>query len=70
MTDDTRNDFPVPAEVRNACRNDLHLPAPALGVARVHAEQIACKQCRFVTACAGANFKKDIAIVLGVLRQQ
>jgi hypothetical protein len=43
---------------------------PALGVACVHAEQVAREQRRFVPAGAGADLEKDVALVVGVARQQ
>jgi hypothetical protein len=49
---------------------DLELPAPALGVARVHAEQVAGEDRRFVTAGAGAHFQIEIALVARIARDQ
>lgn len=49
---------------------DFHLPALALGVACVHAEQVAGKDRRFVTASAGAHFQKQVAVVARIARYQ
>ena len=42
----------------------------ALGVAQVHARQVAGEQRRFVAAGAGADLEEDVALVVGVARQQ
>ena len=70
LADDARDDFLVAAHLARAFRHDLDLPALALGVARVHAEQVAGEQRRFVAAGAGADFEEDVALVVGVFRQQ
>jgi hypothetical protein len=54
------------AEVGFAARNDLHLPALALGIAGVHAEQVAGEQRRLVAAGAGTDFEEQVALVVGV----
>ena len=64
------DDFFVAAQVGFAGRDNFHLPAVAFGKARVHAEQVGGKQRRFVAARAGAHFQKNIALVVGVARQQ
>ena len=56
----------VAAQVGFAGRHDLHLPALALGVAAVHAQQVAGEQGRFVPAGAGTDFQQDVALVVGV----
>ncbi len=42
----------------------------ALGIAHVHAQQVAREQSRFVAAGAGANLEKNIAIIVRIARQQ
>ena len=68
--DDSRDHFLVAADVRSARRDDLDLPALALGVARVHAKEVTGEQRRLVAAGTSADFQKDIALVAGVLGQQ
>ena len=68
--DDARDHFLVAADVRRARRNDLDLPALALGKTRVHAKEVAGKQRRLVATGSGANFQKNVALVVGVLGQQ
>jgi len=70
VPDNPRNDFLVAAHFAGAFRYDFHLPALAFGEARIHAEQIAGEQRRFVAAGSGANFQKYAALIVGVLRQQ
>ena len=70
LADDAGDDFLVAAHFARAFRHDLDLPALALGIARVHAEQVAGEQRRFVAAGAGADFQEDVALVVGVLGQQ
>ena len=67
LPDDARDHFLVAAELGGALRNDLHLPALALGVARVHAEQVAGEKRRFVAAGAGAHLEEGVALVVRVL---
>ena len=68
VADDARDDLAVTTEVRRAFRNDLHLPALALGVTRVHAEQFRRKQRGLVAAGTGTHFKKDVAFIIGIPR--
>ncbi len=49
---------------------DLDSPALLLGIARIHAEQIAGKDRRLVAAGAGADLEEHVAPVVGVLGQQ
>ena len=51
----------VAAQLAGDSRHHLDLPALALGVARVHAEQVAGEQRRLVAAGAGADFEEDVA---------
>jgi len=53
-----------------ALGDDLDLPAAPFGIARIHAEQVAGEQCRFVAAGAGADLEEDVAVVVGVRGQQ
>ena len=48
-------------------RQDLDLPAPPLGEAGVHAEQIGREQRRFFAARAGADLEDDVLVVVGIL---
>ena len=67
---DARDDFLVAAVLAVARREDLDAPAAALGVARVHAEQIAGEDRGFVAAGAGAHFEEEVGVVAFVLRDQ
>ncbi len=53
-----------------AVRFDLHLPALAFGIARVHAEQVAGEDRRLVAAGAGAHFQEQVAVVARIARHQ
>jgi hypothetical protein len=55
------DDFAVAAELGFAGRQNLDLPALALGVARIHAEEVAGEQRRLVAAGAGADFEQRCA---------
>ena len=68
--DDARDHLLVAAELGGRCRHDLDLPAVALGVARVHPEEVAREERRLVAAGAGADLEEDVALVVRVLRQQ
>ena len=61
---DERDDFLDAAAAGVAEVEDVDLPALALGVARVHAEQIAGEQRRFVAAGAGADFEDHVLLVV------
>ena len=50
--------------------DDLDLPAPALGIALVHAEKLRGKERRLLAARSGADLEKDVARVIGVLGQE
>ena len=67
---DAQDHFLVTAHVGFAARNHFNLPALALGVARVHAEQIGGEQGRLFAAGAGANFEEQITFVIRIARQQ
>ena len=51
-------------------RKDLDPPALALGITRIHAEQVAGEDRRLVAAGAGTDFQEHVAPVVGVLGQQ
>ena len=68
--DDLGDDFLVAAHFAGTLGNHFDLPALALRIAAVHAEQVAGEQRRFVAAGAGADLEEDVALVVGVLRQQ
>ncbi len=51
-------------------RFDLDLPALALGIAGVHAEQVAGKDRRFIAAGTRAHFQEQVAFVARVARYQ
>ena len=67
---DAGDDFLVAAVFAGAGGFDFDLPALAFGVARVHAEQVAGEDRRFVAAGAGADFQVEVAFVARVLRDQ
>ena len=67
---DARDDFLVAAVLAGAGGQHLELPALALGVARVHAEQVAGENRRLVAAGAGAHFEEDVGVVARILRDQ
>ena len=67
---DPRDHLAVATEFRGRRRHDLDLPALALGVARVHAEQVAREECALVAARARANLEEHVAHVVRVLREQ
>ncbi len=70
LTDDAHDHFPVAAELARRRRDDLGLPAVPLGVAHVHAQQIAGEQSGFVAAGAGADLEEHVALVVGIAGQQ
>ena len=61
-----RNNFLEAANLAFAMRNHFNFPTLALSVARIHAEQIAGEQRRFIAAGTGANFQENIALVVGI----
>ena len=60
----------IAAELVGAGGDQFEPPALGLGIALVHAQQIAGEQRRLVAAGAGADFEHRRAIVGGVARQQ
>ena len=67
---DQERDFLEPADFRGILRKDVHLPALALGIAAVHAEQVASKKRRLVAANAAANLHDDVPLVVRIFREQ
>ena len=59
-----------PAERARRALQNFHFPLLRLRVARIHAEQLAREQRRFIAAGARANFHDHVLLVVGVLRQQ
>ena len=49
---------------------DFEFPTFHFTVFRIHAEQVSCKQGRFVTACSATYFEYGIAVVLRVGRDK
>ena len=67
---DARHDFLVAAVLAFAGGNNLHGPALALGVAGVHAEQVAGEQGGFVATGAGPHFQEQVGFVARILGHQ
>ncbi len=67
---DVGDDLLVAARVALALRQHLDLPAMKLGIALVHAEQIAGEQRRLVAAGAGPDLDDGAFLVGSVLRQK
>ena len=64
---DLEDDFLVAADADGALGQDLALPILAVGVARVHAEQVGGEERGLVPARARADFHEDVFIVARVL---
>ena len=67
---DRGDDFLDAARAALAARHDLELPALALGVTAVHAEEIGGEERGFVAARAGADFENDVLVVVWVFRHE
>ncbi len=67
---DHGDDFLEAAHPRGMMGEDFHLPPAVLGIAGIHAEQIAGKEPRFLPTGAGPDFQNDILGVVGVFGQQ
>ena len=63
-------DVLVAAEVGLRGLDDLGLPAAPLGVAQVHAQQVAGEQRGLLAALAGLDLEDDVAAVVGVARDE
>ena len=70
VTLDTGDHLFIAAVFALVLGEDLDSPALALGVARVHAEQVAGEDRRLVATGAGADLEEHVAAVVGVLGQQ
>ena len=70
LADDAGDDFLVAAVFALALGNDLELPAVSLGVAGIHAEQVAGEDRRLVPAGARADLEEHVAVVVRVLGEQ
>src|SRR2546427_2072359 len=70
LPDHPRDDLLVPAGIARRFRYHLHLPALAFRIARVHAKQVAREERRFVPAGPGADLEEDVALIVGILRQE
>ena len=68
--DDAADDLAVAAVLAGALAEHLDAPALALGVARVHPEQVAGEDRGLVAAGAGADLEEDVALVARVRRDQ
>jgi hypothetical protein len=64
------DDLLEPADLGLREVDDVDTPALALGVARVHAEELGGEERRFAAACAGADLEDRAALGVGVLRPQ
>ena len=67
---DAQHHFLVAAKLAGRLAEQLGAPSLALGIAGVHAQQVAGKQRRFVAAGAGANFQISGTRIVRVLGQQ
>ncbi len=65
---DQRDDFLVSAVFALIFTQDFYSPATRLGIAAVHAKQIPCEKCGFITARACPDFQKSVLAVIGILR--
>ena len=63
-------DVLVAAELGLGGVDDLGLPADPLGVAQVHAQQVAGEQRRLVAARARLDLEDDVLVVAGVARDE
>src|SRR5437868_10098605 len=70
IADHAGDDFLVAADLAQALRDHLDLPAIALGEARVHAEEVAREERALVAAGAGADLEEEVALVVRVTRQE
>src|SRR3546814_6902994 len=67
---DAGDDLAEAAVLAGAGRFDLDPPALSLGVARIHAQQVAGEDRRLVAAGAGADLQVQVALVARVARHQ
>ena len=67
---DGRDDFLIPARFGGVGGHQLHLPADRIGIALIHAEQVAREQGRLVPASPGADFQHGRARIGRIAGQQ
>src|SRR4029453_12146997 len=65
-----RHDFLEPAYPGGMAVHDLPLPALALRVLGVHAEQLGREEAGLVAARAGADLEEDVLLVVGIPRDE
>ena len=70
IPDHADDHFLIAAEITLALRYDLCFPALALGVAHIHAKEVAREKRRLITARAGTDFKEDVPLIVRISRQQ
>jgi len=63
---DGEDDLFITAGIAFALRHEFDSHALRLGIPHVHTRQIACEDCRFVTARARANLDEDVLFVVGI----
>ena len=61
-----QNQLAIPPQIRFRGTQGLGRPAPALGIALVHASQIAGPESRFIAPSSSTNFQHDTALIAGV----
>ena len=66
LADDAADDFLEAAFLAVVAAEDLDFPALRFGVSRIHAKQLAGKQCRLVAAGGRADLEEDVAVVVGI----
>src|SRR5690606_24821248 len=64
------HDFLVAAVLALALSQHLQLPTHPLRVSRVHAEEVAREDSRFISTGAGTDLQEDVALVVGVTWNQ
>src|SRR6185295_19456788 len=67
---DATDDLLVAAMLARILAQDFHAPALRLGVARVHAKQVASEQCSLVSTGAGAHFEENVVVIARIFRLQ
>ncbi len=70
LAGDLEDDFAISAAIGFGGGKDFDLPAVALGVARVHAEEIGREERGLVPTGAGPNFDDDVLGVVRILGHQ
>src|SRR5690606_26099442 len=70
LADDPADDFLVAAVLALVRGEHLDGPALVLGVAAVHAEEVAREERGLVAAGAGADLEEQIRVVVGILRHE